>query len=152
MAHRPAVHPDDARYKDLVGKHARIPLSNRLIPIIADEHSDPEKGTGAVKITPGHDFNDFEVGQRHNLPIVTILKKDGTLVSDASEGTAYQPRAGTTGLTSPSVDFVPEAYRGLDRFEARKRIVADLEAVDLVDRVEPIVPSHDEAKPLCSSR
>jgi valyl-tRNA synthetase len=141
-----AVHPDDARYKDLVGKRARIPLSNRLIPIIADEHSDPEKGTGAVKITPGHDFNDYEVGRRHDLPIISILKKDGTLVSDAQEGTIYEPRAGTTGLTSPSVDVIPERYRGLDRFEARKQIVADLEGVELVDRVEPITHAvpHDE--------
>src|SRR5437016_1243539 len=74
-----AVHPDDARYKSLIGKRARLPLANRLIPIIADELSDPEKGTGAVKITPGHDFNDFEVGKRHGLALVNILNKDGTL-------------------------------------------------------------------------
>jgi valyl-tRNA synthetase len=118
-----AVHPDDARYKDLIGKNLILPLANRPIPIIADEHSDPEKGTGAVKITPGHDFNDFEVGKRHNLPLINILNKDGTLN-----------------------DSVPEAYRGLDRFEARKRIVADLEAVELLDRIEPIVHAvpHDE--------
>jgi valyl-tRNA synthetase len=118
-----AVHPDDARYKDLIGKNVILPLANRPIPIIADEHSDPEKGTGAVKITPGHDFNDFEVGKRHNLPLINILNKDGTLN-----------------------DSVPEAYRGLDRFEARKRIVADLEAVELLDRIEPIVHAvpHDE--------
>ncbi|MGN6514421.1 MAG: valine--tRNA ligase [Rhizomicrobium sp.] len=118
-----AVHPDDPRYKDLVGKFAILPLANRRIPIIADEHSDPEKGTGAVKITPGHDFNDFEVGRRHNLPLINILNKDGTLN-----------------------DTVPEAYRGLDRFVARKQIVADLEAVDLLDRIEPITHAvpHDE--------
>jgi valyl-tRNA synthetase len=118
-----AVHPDDARYKDLIGKNAILPLANRPIPIIADEHSDPEKGTGAVKITPGHDFNDFEVGKRHNLPLINILNKDGTLN-----------------------DSVPEPYRGLDRFEARKRIVADLEGVELLDRIEPITHAvpHDE--------
>src|SRR5580698_9570981 len=99
-----AVHPDDERYKALIGKNVVLPFANRPIPIIADEHSDPEKGTGAVKITPGHDFNDFEVGKRHNLPLINILNKDGTLN-----------------------DTVPGAYRGLDRFEARKRIVADLE-------------------------
>src|ERR1700743_487458 len=76
-----AVHPDDERYKALVGKHVVLPLSNRRIPIITDEHSDPEKGTGAVKITPGHDFNDFEVGRRHNLPLINILNKDGTLLN-----------------------------------------------------------------------
>ena len=118
-----AVHPDDERYKDLIGKQVRLPLADRLIPIIADEHSDPEKGTGAVKITPGHDFNDFEVGKRHNLPVLNILNKDGTLN-----------------------DTVPEAYRGLDRFVARKTIVADLEAIELLDKIEPITHAvpHDE--------
>jgi len=118
-----AVHPDDARYTDLIGKQVRLPLANRLIPVVADEHSDPEKGTGAVKITPGHDFNDFEVGKRHNLPLINILNKDGTLN-----------------------DNVPEAYRGLDRFEARKRVVADLEGLELLDRIEPITHAvpHDE--------
>ncbi|HEY1708494.1 MAG TPA: valine--tRNA ligase [Rhizomicrobium sp.] len=118
-----AVHPDDPRYKDLVGKNVILPLSNRPIPIVADEHSDPEKGTGAVKITPGHDFNDFEVGKRHNLPLINILNKDGTLN-----------------------DNVPELYRGMDREDARKQVVADLEAVDLIDKVEPIVHAvpHDE--------
>ncbi|HTT97084.1 MAG TPA: valine--tRNA ligase [Rhizomicrobium sp.] len=118
-----AVHPDDARYKDLIGKQVRLPLADRLIPIIADEHSDPEKGTGAVKITPGHDFNDFEVGKRHNLPLINILNKDGTLN-----------------------DTAPEAYRGLDRFAARKQIVADLEAMELLDKIEPITHAvpHDE--------
>ena len=77
-----AVHPDDERYKALVGKQAVLPLTGRLIPIIADEYSDPEKGTGAVKITPGHDFNDFEVGKRHNLPLINIINKDGTLNDD----------------------------------------------------------------------
>ncbi|MGD0190033.1 MAG: valine--tRNA ligase [Rhizomicrobium sp.] len=118
-----AVHPDDDRYRDLVGKYARLPLANRLIPIIADEHSDPSKGTGAVKITPAHDFNDFDVGRRHELPLINILSRDGTLN-----------------------DAVPEAYRGLDRFDARKAIVADLEALELLDRIEPITHAvpHDE--------
>jgi valyl-tRNA synthetase len=118
-----AVHPDDPRYRDLIGHNAILPFANRAIPIIADEYSDPEKGTGAVKVTPGHDFNDFEIGRRHNLPLVNILNKDGTLN-----------------------DAVPEAYRGLDRDEARKVILADLEALDLVDRVEPITHAvpHDE--------
>ncbi len=118
-----AVHPDDERYKALVGKNVRLPLTGRLIPIIADAYSDPEKGTGAVKITPGHDFNDFEIGRRHKLPLINILNKDGTLN-----------------------DTVPEAYRGLDRFVARKTIVADLEALGLLDKTEPITHAvpHDE--------
>ncbi len=83
-----AVHPDDERYKALVGKLVRLPLTGRLIPIIADEYSDPEKGTGAVKITPGHDFNDFEIGRRHNLPLINILNKD-----------AHAERYGARGLS-----------------------------------------------------
>ncbi|MDE2112327.1 MAG: valine--tRNA ligase, partial [Alphaproteobacteria bacterium] len=118
-----AVHPDDERYKALVGRQVRLPLTGRLVPIIADEYSDPEKGTGAVKITPGHDFNDFEIGRRHGLPLINILNKDATLN-----------------------DMVPEAYRGLDRFVARKAVVADLEAQGLLDKIEPIVHAvpHDE--------
>ncbi|MGD0867595.1 MAG: valine--tRNA ligase, partial [Rhizomicrobium sp.] len=118
-----AVHPDDERYKGLVGKFVRLPFVNRLIPIVADEHSNPEKGTGAVKITPAHDFDDFEVGKRHNLPLFNILARDGTLNVE-----------------------VPPAYRGLDRFEARKQIVEDLDALELIDRIEPIVHAvpHDE--------
>ncbi|MDE2135012.1 MAG: valine--tRNA ligase [Alphaproteobacteria bacterium] len=120
-----AVHPDDERYKALVGKHVRLPLTGRLVPIIADEYSDPEKGTGAVKITPGHDFNDFEIGRRHKLPLINILNKDGTLLN------GYP---------------VPETYRGLDRFVARKAVVADLEAQELIDKIEPITHAvpHDE--------
>ena len=118
-----AVHPDDPRYKDLVGKRVALPLAHRSIPIIADEYSDPEKGTGAVKITPGHDFNDFEIGKRHDLPLINILNKDGTLNEN-----------------------VPQAYRGLDRDDARKAVLADLEALELVAKVEPIVHAvpHDE--------
>ncbi len=118
-----AVHPEDARYKHLVGKTVLLPLTNRAIPIVADEYSDPEKGSGAVKITPGHDFNDFEVGKRHNLPLINILNKDGTLNND-----------------------VPQAYRGMDRFAARKQIVADLEALELISKIEPITHAvpHDE--------
>ncbi|MGK9167597.1 valine--tRNA ligase [Inquilinus limosus] len=113
-----AVHPDDERYKDLVGKHAILPLVGRRIPIVADEYSDPEKGSGAVKITPAHDFNDFEVGRRHDLPLINILDEEARLN-----------------------DQVPEAYRGLDRYEARKRVVADLEALGLVETIEDHVHS-----------
>jgi valyl-tRNA synthetase len=119
-----AVHPDDERYKALVGKQVRLPLADRPIPIIADEYTDPEKGTGAVKITPGHDFNDFEVGRRHSeIDLINILNKDGTLN-----------------------DTVPKKYRGLDRFVARKAVLADLEALGLLDKIEPITHAvpHDE--------
>jgi valyl-tRNA synthetase len=115
-----AVHPDDERYKDLVGKLAVLPLVGREIPIIADEYSDPKKGSGAVKITPAHDFNDFEVGRRHNLPLINIFDAQARLN-----------------------DSAPEAYRGLDRFVARKRVVADIEALGLLDKVEP----HTHAVP-----
>ena len=118
-----AVHPDDERYKALIGKNVMLPLAHRAIPIIGDEHCDPDKGTGAVKITPGHDFDDFEVGRRHKLPLINILNKDGTLNEN-----------------------VPQAYRGLDRDVARETIVADLDALDLIDRVESITHAvpHDE--------
>jgi valyl-tRNA synthetase len=118
-----AVHPDDERYQPLIGARLRLPLTQRLIPVIADAYSDPEKGTGAVKITPAHDFNDFEVGKRHGLQPINILAPDGRLN-----------------------DTVPEHYRGLDRFEARKRVVRDLEALELLEKTEDIrhaVP-HDE--------
>ncbi|MBV8166908.1 MAG: valine--tRNA ligase, partial [Alphaproteobacteria bacterium] len=120
-----AVHPDDDRYKALIGKHAILPLVGRRIPIAGDEYSDPEKGSGAVKITPAHDFNDFEVGRRHALEVINIFDKDAHLI-----------------------DTVPEAYRGLDRFAARKRVVGDLEAAGLIDRIEPnthTVPHGDRS-------
>ncbi|MEM7041265.1 MAG: valine--tRNA ligase [Pseudomonadota bacterium] len=110
-----AVHPEDERYTNIVGKHAVLPLVGRDLPIVADEYSDPEKGSGAVKMTPAHDFNDFEVGRRHDLELINILDVHGRLN-----------------------DQVPEAYRGMDRFEARKKIVADLEAQGLVEKIEPI--------------
>jgi valyl-tRNA synthetase len=109
-----AVHPDDERYKALIGRTVVLPLVGREIPIVADTYSDPEKGSGAVKITPAHDFNDFEVGRRHNLELINIFDASAVLNENA-----------------------PEAYRGLPRFEARKRIVADLEALGLVEKIEP---------------
>ncbi len=109
-----AVHPDDPRWKHLVGKHAILPLVGRRIPIVADDYSDPEKGSGAVKITPAHDFNDFEVGRRHKLEAISIFDKFARLNDEA-----------------------PQNYRGLDRFEARKRVVADMEAAGLVEKIEP---------------
>ena len=109
-----AVHPDDDRYRHLVGRQVRLPLTGRLVPVIADDYVDPAFGSGCVKITPGHDFNDYEVGRRHGLAVINILTADATLN-----------------------DEVPATYRGLDRFVARERIVADLEAAGLVDKAEP---------------
>jgi valyl-tRNA synthetase len=121
-----AVHPDDERYKELVGKRVRLPLTDRLIPIVADEYADPEKGTGAVKITPAHDFNDFRVGQRHDLPLINVLTPDAK-INDAA----------------------PAKYRGLDRFAARKQIVADLEELGLLEGVDAnrmMVPYDEKSK------
>ncbi|MGH1378279.1 MAG: valine--tRNA ligase [Alphaproteobacteria bacterium] len=120
-----AVNPEDERYKNLIGKSVALPLTDRLIPIIADEHADPEAGSGAVKITPAHDFNDYEVGKRHDLPMINILDIHGCL----NENT-------------------PDAYRGMDRFKARKKILADLEDLDALVRVEDIqhtVPYGDRS-------
>jgi valyl-tRNA synthetase len=108
-----AVHPEDERYTHLVGRSAILPLVGRSIPIVADEYADPKTGSGAVKITPAHDFNDFEVGRRHALPLVNIFDRHAHLN-----------------------DAVPEKYRSLDRFEARKRVVADLEAAGALVRVD----------------
>ncbi len=108
-----AVHPEDERYTALVGKKIRLPLSERLIPIIADTYVDREFGSGAVKITPAHDFNDYEVGARHSLPLVNVFTPNGALNEN-----------------------VPAAYRGLDRFAARKRVVADLEAAGLIEQID----------------
>ncbi len=108
-----AVHPDDERYRGLVGRHIRLPLTGREIPVIADAYVDPAFGSGCVKITPAHDFNDYEIGQRHGLELINVLDAQAR-ISDAA----------------------PAAYRGLDRFEARRRVVADLESAGLLERVE----------------
>ncbi|MDH3419007.1 MAG: valine--tRNA ligase [Gammaproteobacteria bacterium] len=120
-----AVHPEDPRYASLIGKSVRLPLADRDIPIIADEYVDPEFGTGCVKITPGHDFNDFEVGRRHDLPVINIFGPDATLN-----------------------DAVPEVYRNLERFDARERVVADLESAGLLDGIDAhtlMVPRGDRS-------
>ena len=118
-----AVHPEDERYKHLVGKTITLPLVGREIPIIADDYVDLEFGTGCVKITPAHDFNDYEMGKRHNLPMLNIFTIDAAINEEA-----------------------PEKYQGLDRFEARKQIIADLEALGLMDEIKPhtlMVPRGD---------
>ena len=121
-----AVHPDDERYRDLVGQQVRLPLTGRLIPIIADDYADPEKGTGAVKITPAHDFNDFQVGKRHDLPLINVFTPDAKMN-----------------------DEVPGPYRGLDRFVARTKVVVDMEALGLLDGVDKhrlMVPYDEKSK------
>ncbi len=120
------VHPEDERYQDLIGETVILPLVGREIPIIADDYVDPEFGTGAVKVTPAHDFNDYAVGQRHQLELINILTLDARINENA-----------------------PAAYQGLDRFEARKKIVEDLKACDALVAVKPhklMVPRGDRTK------
>ena len=122
-----AVHPENANYKHLIGKQVILPLTERRIPIIADDYADPEKGTGAVKITPAHDFNDFEVGKRHSLPMPSILDRQGR-------------------ITLAELGEMPEFVRSLegqDRFAARKAIVAELERLEILEKIEP----HTNAVP-----
>ena len=126
-----AVHPEDPRYLHLHGRRVRLPLVDRLIPIVADFYSDPEKGTGAVKITPAHDFNDFEVGIRHDLPRINVLDQEGRLVlRDNAEFLRDIPDDDQTL-------FALFGFHGMDRFEARKAIVGQLDALGLLDKVEP---------------
>ena len=120
-----AVHPDDERYKAIIGARVRLPLAEREIPVIADTYVDPSFGSGCVKITPAHDFNDYAVGERHSLPMINIFTADAHLN-----------------------EAVPAAYRGLDRSVARKRVVADLEAAGLIEKIEPhklMVPRGDRS-------
>jgi valyl-tRNA synthetase len=136
-----AVHPEDERFRDLVGKHAILPLVGRRIPIVADEYSDPEKGTGAVKITPAHDFNDFEVGRRHKLPLVNVLGTEARLALSGND-------AFFAGI-EPSADLeAVMALDGVDRAEARKQIVAMLEERGFLVEIEPhthMVPHGDRS-------
>ncbi len=120
-----AVHPDDDRYKNFIGKYCQLPLSNKKIPIIADEYADPEKGSGAVKITPAHDFNDFEVGKRHNLEFINIFDENAKLNSN-----------------------VPEEFQKLDRFEARKLILQKLNEISLLvkeEKQQMVIPYGDRS-------
>ena len=120
-----AVHPDDRRYASLVGLQVRLPLCDRLIPVIADDYVDPEFGSGCVKITPAHDFNDYEIGRRHGLDVINVLGDDASMNENC-----------------------PQDYRGLDRFVARKKVVEDLEALDLIDRIEDhklVIPRGDRS-------
>ena len=135
-----AVNPDDDRYRHLVGKKAVLPMVGRLIPIVADDYSDPEKGSGAVKITPAHDFNDFEVGRRHNLPSISVLDQEGRMALSANEDYLR-------GLPEAALIFAEE-LDGKDRFAARKLIVAKLEETGFLDKIEPnthMVPHGDRS-------
>ena len=132
-----AVNPKDERYKDLIGKHVLLPLVNRLIPIVGDDHADMDKGTGCVKITPAHDFNDNEVGKRHALPLINIFDKDAAILAEAE---VYN----TNGEVSDAYDAaLPKEYAGLDRFVARKAIVAKFDELGLLVEVK----DHDLVAP-----
>ncbi len=137
-----AVNPEDERYKALIGKEVMLPLVNRRIPIVADEHADMEKGTGCVKITPAHDFNDNEVGKRCNLPMINIMTLNGDI---RQQGEAYN----IDGTLNQSIDTtIPEAYRGMERFAARKQMVADLDALGLLAKIDDhtlMVPYGDRS-------
>lgn len=137
-----AVNPEDPRYKNLIGKNIELPLVNRKIPIVADEHADMEKGTGCVKITPAHDFNDYEVGKRCALPMINVLNQNGEILDQAM---AYH----IDGSENPDIEtFIPEALRGLDRFAARKVVIAQFEELGLLDEVKDhqlMVPYGDRS-------
>ncbi|MGH6734628.1 MAG: valine--tRNA ligase [Methyloceanibacter sp.] len=137
-----AVHPDDERYQHLVGKNVVLPLVGRRIPIVADEYSDPEKGSGAVKITPAHDFNDFEVGKRHGLPMINIMGPEGKLFLDPNPDF-------TRGVDmTPQLKATILEFNGVFRFAARKMLVHQLEAQGYVDKIEPhvhVVPHGDRS-------
>jgi valyl-tRNA synthetase len=125
-----AVHPEDERYKHLVGKTVRLPITGREIPILADDYVDPEFGTGVVKITPAHDFNDYEVGKRHNLPLINVFDRDARILREFTVLT-FAGYAGAHG------EKAPDAYAGLDRFEARKQVIAEFENLGLLEKIDP---------------
>ncbi len=162
-----AVHPDDARYQDLIGKEVELPLTGRKIPVIADDYVDPEFGTGCVKITPAHDFNDYEVWTRHkdsnalkNVPLnglINIFTEDAKIKSDFLDDLSFGHRAKNgnvqladgDGLVGESVsELIPKKYHNLDRYVARKQIVTDLESGGLLEKTEPhklMVPKGDRS-------
>ncbi len=139
-----AVHPEDARYADLVGQDVMLPIVNRRIPIVTDDYADPEKGSGAVKITPAHDFNDFEVGKRGRLKVINVLDREARIRADAIEvwrwaetetgAMMVAPETGPDG--AQETETLPDHLRGLDRFEARDVVVKDFERLGLLDRIE----------------
>ena len=137
-----AVHPDDERYRHLIGQQVELPLTGRRIPIIVDDYVDPEFGTGCVKITPAHDFNDYAVWQRHRDSSEMMALPGGGLIN------IFDSSARIITATEPNGGLIPEQYQGLDRYQARKRIVADLDARGLLDKVEDhklMVPRGDRS-------
>ena len=124
------VHPEDERYQHLIGKQIKLPITGRLIPIVGDDYVDREFGTGCVKITPAHDFNDYELGKRHNLPLINVLDRDAKILAEFTVLTFanYENQHG---------EKAPEAYAGLDRFEARKKVVAYFEEAGLLEKIDP---------------
>lgn len=125
-----AVHPEDERYQSLIGKQIQLPITGRLVPIIADSYVDKEFGTGCVKITPAHDFNDYEVGKRHDLPLINIFDRDAKVLASFQ---IYRYDASV----DMSNESAPSTYTGMDRFDARKKIVAEFDALGLLEKVEP---------------
>ncbi len=158
-----AVHPDDERYAGLVGKFLILPIVGRRIPIIADAYADPEKGSGAVKITPAHDFNDFQVGKRHGLDLINILTADGRIADPTKMSDEARQIMSRTAPIKPGVrgfarwgnaaevrgiEAIPESFRGLDRFAARKALVAEMERLELlrgIDKTRHMVPHGDRS-------
>ncbi|HDL7086580.1 TPA: valine--tRNA ligase [Yersinia enterocolitica] len=132
-----AVNPEDPRYKDLIGKEVILPLVGRRIPILGDEHADMEKGTGCVKITPAHDFNDYEVGKRHALPMINILTFDGDIRTEAE---VFDTNGEATDACSGAI---PEQFQGLERFAARKAVVTEFDKLGLLEEVK----AHDLTVP-----
>ncbi|RBW66999.1 valine--tRNA ligase [Vibrionales bacterium C3R12] len=132
-----AVNPEDPRYKDLIGKEILLPVVNRLIPIVGDEHADMEKGTGCVKITPAHDFNDYEVGKRNNLPMINILTFNAD-IRDAAE--VFTTNGEESDVYSTDI---PAKYQGMERFAARKAIVAEFDELGLLEEIK----DHDLTVP-----
>ncbi len=125
-----AVHPEDERYKSLIGRHIMLPLVNRLIPIIADDYVDLEFGTGCVKITPAHDFNDYEVGKRHHLPLINIFDQNACILARAQV-------FNIDGSVNDKIDgSLPDGYAHMDRFDARKAIVAEFDAMSLLEKID----------------
>jgi valyl-tRNA synthetase len=158
-----AVHPSDERYRPIVGKMVHLPLCDRLIPIVTDEYPDPDFGSGAVKITGAHDFNDYQVAKRNNLPMYRLMDRQGRMRADGAAYDDCVARAREIAAGSPttetevdSLNLVPEKYRGLDRFEARKQVIEDINAAGLAvmipDQSEDIPEDHMiplvDAKPI----
>ncbi|WED22174.1 valine--tRNA ligase [Vibrio sp. JC009] len=132
-----AVNPEDPRYKDLIGKELILPIVDRRIPIVGDEHADMEKGTGCVKITPAHDFNDYEVGKRHQLPMINILTFNGDIRDEAQVFNSNGEASDAYGTE------LPAKYHGMERFAARKAVVAEFEELGLLDEIK----DHDLTVP-----